>query len=269
MHRLKRIPPPVGFEAAAQPLRQTARGSAPKPRFNEGFWTRYKAELSDAQHRKCGYCEMRAIGPAYGDVDHYRPKGAVWEIESPGAEVRNLATVAGRKPKKLSATGYWWAAYDWDNWLLACGICNQAWKLSYFPVSDSPRVLPPTEGVDERPLLLNPFDGPHPAKHLKFGRLGEVEPRRNSARGRATIDVCGLDRPSLRESRLEIADRVYRLIDRVADTANPQRVADAIVDIHEAGDERAVHCGMVRAIFEDETGMSWKQLEEKVAALGS
>ena len=79
--------------------------------------------------------------------------------------------------------------------------------------------------------------------------------------------MCGLDRPSLREHRAEIAGRIYRLLRRIEDTDVPTRVEDALRDLHRAGDQRVVHCGMVRAIFEEETGTTWRELEQRVAQL--
>src|SRR3712207_6847568 len=58
-------------------------------------------------------------------------------------------------------------SYEWRNYLLACMVCNQKWKLSFFPVRAKQRRLPPSRGVKETPLLLNPFFGPDPAKHLE------------------------------------------------------------------------------------------------------
>ena len=233
-----------------------------KPKWKETVWKGFKDNLSAAQHRKCGFCEVIATGASYGDVEHYRPKGEVWEITTPGTEARDLANVQGRGHSVLAERGYYWQAYKWENWLLSCEICNRGWKRSYFPVRESGRVLPPGEEHDETPLLLNPFGQKSPAKHLRFGRLGEVEPRNNSAFGRATIEVCGLNRPSLRDARIEKAESTYILIDRMADESNPQRVDDALSDLIRLGHQDTVHCGMVRAIFEEETGISWSDLED-------
>ena len=96
---------------------------------------------------------------AYGDVEHYRPKSI-----------------------------YWWLAYNYDNYLVSCQLCNQKFKKAKFPVRNNrlraPRVarnstdahldnLAGTLGPDpldstaadtfrqlheaERPLLLNPY----------------------------------------------------------------------------------------------------------------
>jgi hypothetical protein len=270
MHRFPAPRKPSGFEAAMKKHRAAANG--PNPSFDESVWKGYKDQLSRAQKRKCGFCEVRATGASYGDVEHYRPKGKVCAIKTRGKEVRDLVNVEGRTETELSSTGYWWLAYSWENWLLSCEICNRGWKRSFFRVAGETktplkRKINRAEAAREKPLLLNPFRGPRPGKHLKFGNLGEVEPRGNSPHGRATIEVCGLGRPSLRESRLDVAERIFTLLDRIQDEGNPQRVDDALRDILRAGREDKVHCGMVRAIFEEETVTAWKELERRVAAL--
>ena len=79
-----------------------------------------KQALIAAQHGKCCFCE-RKIG-AEGDVEHFRPKASFCQGE--------------RSP--LERPGYYWLAYEWDNLLLACPICNQRFKRNYFPLR-SPR----------------------------------------------------------------------------------------------------------------------------------
>src|SRR5574341_1705351 len=154
------------------------------------LWTQFKAHLSRAQFRKCAFCEGWAIGQEHGDVEHYRPKGEVEELDADpetwGSEAPHLANVSGRKPKQLSVTGYWWLAYQWENYVLSCNICNRQWKRAIFPVAEVPRALPPRPDIEETPLLLHPFRGPAPREHLEFGRGGEVYPRDGSLYGHET-----------------------------------------------------------------------------------
>ncbi|MNT06512.1 hypothetical protein D3C72_1411790 [compost metagenome] len=35
---------------------------------------------------------------------------------------------------KLNYPGYYWLAYDWDNFLFSCAICNQRHKKNIFPL---------------------------------------------------------------------------------------------------------------------------------------
>ena len=71
----------------------------------------------------------------------------------------------------------------------------------------SPRRLPPVEDEDETPLLLHPFGAEDPVDHLRFNELGEICGITDE--GKATIEVCGLWRESLRDARSEKAELAY------------------------------------------------------------
>lgn len=107
-----------------------------KPEF-PSTWRDFKADFASAQQGRCGYCEIQVIAGQFGNVEHYAPKGAVNEIATPGEEQLNLSNVKGRTFNTLSDRGYWWLAYDWGNYLLACEICNQQWKEACFPIADN------------------------------------------------------------------------------------------------------------------------------------
>ena len=240
-----------------------------KPEFPTG-WSKYKAAFAEAQYGKCGYCEHDVIGGFPGDVEHFRPKGEVWALsENPdewGRERPWSASVEDRRHITLSDLGYWWLAYDWDNWLLSCSACNAAWKGSFFPVATQPRVLPPDPQAAEEPLVLNPFDGPDPAEHLRFGGLGEVQPHHDSPLGRETIKVCGLDRSGLRRRRLERVRSALYLARQVREALAGQPPDDAslyeaLADFRRMGSESAEYAGVVRAILLAECNMRWEDLE--------
>jgi hypothetical protein len=80
-----------------------------------------KAQLKADQHEKCCFCEAIFDANVAGDVEHYRPKGAV-------------ETDAGRR-----LPGYYWLAYDWANLHYACPDCNQYRKRDRFPLTDEAR----------------------------------------------------------------------------------------------------------------------------------
>lgn len=232
-------------------------------------WKAYKAHFAQAQHGKCGYCEMIVIGGQPGDVEHYAPKGDIRELDesAPGQEVPFLSSVEGRKTKVLSQLGYWWLAYEWSNYLLACAICNQSWKGAIFPVLEQPRSLPPSLASQERPLLLNPFDETDPDEHLRFSDLGQIEARDQSLYGKATIRTCGLDRDSLVKARREKSRRAYQLAQELSQAVKSQNQAEikrVLADFHEMGRVEYAHAGMVRIIFEENCGISWSDLEELV-----
>src|ERR1700741_2123567 len=182
----------LGRVARKQPRRPKGGGSValepPTPvesdeELEEHFpdkWSSFKAALSKAQYKKCGYCDGAAIGNADGDVEHYRPKAEIHELhedpESWGAELDDVANVRGRKTNPVSGLGYWWQAYEWKNYLLACGVCNRKWKRTLFPIGEARDPKGPSRTGGETALLLNPFGEVDPADHLQFGRLGEVVP---------------------------------------------------------------------------------------------
>jgi hypothetical protein len=277
VHRFPAPPPPSSFEDSVKPFRAAVRKSVQRkraPTFRPK-WADFKAEFSRAQFRKRGFCEMPTVGVYYGDVEHYRPKSELQELDSDpethGVERENLATVVGRRPKLLSPTGYWWEAYSWDNYLLACIICNSQWKRTIFPVQNVPRRVPPSprNSGTEVALLLNPFYGPNPKDHLEFDSMGVAKPRNGSLWGAETIKTCGLNRPSLLENRRDVAARTHRRIDDLPQLLVESELRRVLRDIHDDGIPRAPNCGMVRAIYEQRTNMSWDQLNALVGQAGT
>ncbi len=266
MMLLNRPQAPDGFADKVRGARKQVEAAVKfgdRPVFEERLWREHKAEFSRAQHGKCGYCESFVIGPCVGDVEHYRPKAEITELDDDphtwGQELPGLANVTGRKPRPLCDQGYWWLAYEWSNYLLACERCNRAWKGSLFPIRN-PRSLPPAEGDLEGPLLLNPFEKERPAEHLRYDDLGQVEAARNSPLGFETIRTVGLDRESLRAAREEKAKRIHALIRqlRAADSDDVKQILERIIEL---GDPRYHHSGMVRIIFERLTALDWSELE--------
>jgi uncharacterized protein (TIGR02646 family) len=157
-----------------------------------------KRRLSEAQHDKCAYCEVRIVSDA-GDVEHFRPKAGVRQ---------------GKDQPKQSP-GYFWLAYTWSNLLYACSRCNREHKRDLFPLED------PTARADalreegstagEAPLLLDPATDT-PELHIRFN--GErAEPLNEGRRGRVTIDVLGLNRTRLLEARREKLENVRTIVE--------------------------------------------------------
>jgi uncharacterized protein (TIGR02646 family) len=109
--------------------------------------------------------------------------------------------------------GYWWIAYEWDNLYLICSTCISN-KRNIFPV-DGFRARRGATGDElhkERALLLDPcWDNPE--KYLRFDSDGHVFPspdlpENSHLRARATIEILGLNRPDLVQSRSETASEV-------------------------------------------------------------
>jgi uncharacterized protein (TIGR02646 family) len=146
-----------------------------------------KNALIKAQHGKCAFCEAQIRHISHGDVEHYRPKGGV----------RQSADEPMQQP------GYFWLAYVWENLFLACQLCNQIFKRNLFPLADpATRAASHLDGLGaEAPLLLHPVDD-DPSAFVGF-RDEVAFPIDDDPRGRATIDVVGLNREEMVEHRFD------------------------------------------------------------------
>lgn len=105
-------------------------------------------------------------------------------------------------PGPLSET-----AFDWDNYLLACSHCNSNQKRDQFPLD--PAGLPQLI----EPCLEDPLT------HLSFSTsTGRYEPRQGSAKGTASIQVFGLNRPVLCDGRCDAWVALGQLLACYADS---------------------------------------------------
>lgn len=263
--------PPPSFAAAVRRAEKAVRAAVAAgraPPFEEEIWQSQKGAFIEAQLGKCGYCEQYSQNHP-GAVDHHSPKGSVTELVAEGVEIPasrkvRKAKPKGRKTRPISATGYFWLAYRWGNWLFVCNYCNSGWKGCLFPIREVRRRLPPRPGRKETPLLLSPFGRVDPIHHLRFSRIGQIGPRDGSDRGDATIRTCGLDRETLRRSREGIAGDAYRHVDRLVSALNQdnlERAGDAVADLLSLGGEERAHAGMVRSIVSLELRYRWADLE--------
>lgn len=200
---------PYDFEAWRQKARaETARSIAAHQaeqayEFKDEIWGALKDYLFRLFDRKCAYCESTRAAVTKGSVEHYRPKGAV---------------------RGTKHSGYYWLAYDPENYLPACPPCN-TYKSSHFPLADeSKRVsAPPADPFDqtpfkaEQPLLLNPLhEDPYP-RSLTF----DVLPGQDGAprfifakpldvRAERSIALLQLNRTDLAEERAQESAHVLR-----------------------------------------------------------
>jgi hypothetical protein len=163
---------------------------------------------------KCAYCETKIGAGDESEIEHWRPKGAVKEID-------------GRR----SFPAYYWLASTWENLLLSCLKCNRprkyripggeeddpVWERSgkgmIFPLTEGDVRATKQGGEDsEHPLLLNPCKD-KPGTYLDFVVLDEVDPTRKALlrpktaagtrfeRAASSIDIYSLNRPPLLERR--------------------------------------------------------------------
>lgn len=191
---------------------------------------------------KCAYCESRLYSNQYGDLDHYRPKGAVKDVAT-GKPVRiELEGVEQNHP------GYYWLAYDWQNLLPTCELCNRPslrrsggrriGKHDFFPVEGF-RAVRPGEEAREIALLLHPVLD-EPSLHLGLDPTGVLFGR--TEKGRTTIELLGLNARNLPNERREAYERAELLAQKLLVELGRNSASDAtrallarVVDL-QAGD---------------------------------
>lgn len=117
----------------------------------DDYWIEFKYTIWDQQQGKCCFCEQKIHEPN-SRIDHYRPKPRI------ALKTQNRVQYI---------MGYWWLAYEWNNFLVLCETCNRQ-KGDKFPlaVESSRAHSEETLGEDGRlgaelPLLINPrFETP-------------------------------------------------------------------------------------------------------------
>lgn len=119
-----------------------------------------KVALIDSHYGKCAYCETYILHTSHGDVEHFRPKSKYTDDSGGGQQL-----------------GYFWLAYDWNNLFLACPICNETFKHTYFSlmpeveglVDDTSRMEPGTavDASKEYAVLIDP-ERENPRALLEF-----------------------------------------------------------------------------------------------------
>lgn len=155
-----------------------------------------KQSLISLQDYKCCFCESKIGHISYGDVEHFRPK-AGWVQED----------------EKLNKPGYYWLAYEWENLLLSCQICNQRNKKNFFPLLDnSSRALSHHESINnEQPVFIHIANEDAEAL-ITFKEEIPVAVDGN-IRGKETILKLGLDREALNEQRRATFNKVRDIYD--------------------------------------------------------
>lgn len=150
--------------------------------------------LNNIYHNKCAYCEGLVCEGFTPQVEHYRPKNKLKDDSH--------------------HSGYYWLAYQWSNLLLACGKCNRN-KSNAFPFAGV-RVNHPQEDEqqwyvrsssfeEEKALLLNP-ELDQPEQHFDFKPDGTIIS--GTDKGKATINLCNLNRESLKLARKKVLDEI-------------------------------------------------------------
>lgn len=175
-----------------------------------------KGQLKQDQHNKCAFCEQTLNGD-FGDVEHFRPKGGY----------------KNKEEDNLTQPGYYWLAYDWDNLMLSCSICNRRYKKNLFPLLDeTARNIGHRNISNETPLLINPIFE-NPGDHICFERhiiKSQITDGVEDLVGKTTIETFKLnDREDLverRRQRWEEYECIIKLVRILEETADDERLSD-------------------------------------------
>lgn len=179
---------------------------------SSSVWRDYYALLPDSLKKKCWYCEAEDIRSDM-PVDHFRPKNRVEEDQG--------------------HYGYWWLAFDWENYRCVCTYCNsrrnceetQGGKACRFPLKNpESRAQTPDDQQRlkaEKPDFLDPFN-PDDEKLLWFDPDGLPTPKPGASEGQIDKVVNSVDMFHLHEARItrarnEIRIQVEREIQKIKD----------------------------------------------------
>ena len=154
---------------------------------------------------KCAYCEKKIGSTQHGDVEHFRPKNAVTD-----ATDAIVTVTMGGASVPVPHPGYYWLAYDWQNLLPSCSLCNTLSRKSEdsrligkgtrFPVVGAYATTPGQE-TNEQPCLLLPTKD-DPADHIEMTETGVLGWKTD--RGRTTIEILGLNERGLPDERRQV-----------------------------------------------------------------
>ncbi|WP_373032387.1 hypothetical protein [Sulfurovum sp.] len=227
---------------------------------------KFKKVFVKAQYNKCAYCEEKLT--THPDVEHFFPKGLVKKLHSTGYEVTDMVNMRGQQGSIIACNGFWWLAYNWYNYLLSCSICNRQWKVNFFefkPNRDSALLVNNKSFVRRRkkyiPQLLHPFKGPTPYKHLKYNKYGFISARNKSILGINSINVYGLHRATLTDSREEKMANIYNAVLKYITAiqhGDDLGIQKSVVTLFKLGHKSRPFSSIVKSVLFDQVELSWE-----------
>jgi uncharacterized protein (TIGR02646 family) len=187
------------------------------------LWRLYAKNVSSINNEKCWYCESKEDRSRM-PVDHFRPKAAV-----DGCDEHD---------------GYWWLAFDWENYRYCCTLCNSLTnngnstlgKADKFPLLvEGDRCLTEDDDLDdENPVLLDPFKS-RDVGLLTFLDTGVPTPNAdpdtdNYKRADQTISLLNLRDGKVRVSRLRISGQIKRIMKQINSLLGKQKTGEYVDD---------------------------------------
>ncbi len=174
--KLKTVARKIGWDAIKKAHFLAMNGLTPKQRkkyiTEHPDWNKFQPSMLALSDNKCWYSEA-AIGIGDFEIDHFRPKNKAVNYDG----------------KVVKANGYWWKAYDWDNYRLTGTLANirrrDRLKIKgevhgkgfYFPLDLANGKVSDDEGLlgCEIHLLLDPTNA-YDVTLLTFDETGESIP---------------------------------------------------------------------------------------------
>lgn len=211
-----------------------------------------RTALETLFHHKCAYCEGSVKGHEVLHIEHYRPQSIYPAL-----------------------------AYDWDNLLVACGVCNRSpYKEDRFPLGPEAQQAEPNRDDPsvwnqvEEALLIQPcLDDPaeYFVWHFEYDAKTEEWTATQLAkdgnlRGLQTIAVCGLARVQLIENyrehlgNVKTAITLYRLASQFQ---QGNKRDEALQSLRNFVAPRGIYSAMTRAFLQRE-GFSVESLQSEV-----
>ena len=182
------------------------KGVVIKSKDFDSIWSELKEVIWRKQGMRCCICETDFTITHSTDVEHYRPK-----------------------------VQYWWLAYNYENYYLACAECNRKYKRVEFPLFDENKRVNYRLRKNiktEQPLLINPlFDNPLDYFKIHFKTSSnsnkniiallpkEKTSNRNNysyQKAQKSIDIYNLDLSKYSFTRHEILRKFFNKLIKVA-----------------------------------------------------
>jgi uncharacterized protein (TIGR02646 family) len=228
-------------EAALEALKQLPpEGRSKFIKDHSELWSELKEHLSKLSHEKCWYSEAR-VPLSELEIDHFRPKNRVTACLN-------------------QHSGYWWLAFEWKNFRLACSLANKRrhdirgdavfGKGCHFPLLDENARVPdanPADVTPEKPKLIDPCvmaDVRLLDYAVEFGKVVERYDRVSDAvrhdRAKISIELYHLNEGTLIRDRKDLQVAVT-FISRQIESLCRQREAGGLSAEQESEYDRLIN----------------------------